>query len=146
MQTDLTRANHPGLFRRLSAIFYDCWLIVGLWFLGGTADFAIQSALGVADTPYRLPLQLYLVLSTFVFFGWFWTHGGQTLGMRAWRLKLLDDSGNPVTWRRSALRFAAACLSAGALGLGYLWVLFDRDRRSWHGRISGTQLVLTERE
>lgn len=145
MQTDLTKASHPGLLRRLSAMFYDVWLIVGIWFVGATIDFAIQSALGQGDSPHPLPLQLYLVLSTFAFFGWFWTHGGQTLGMRAWRMKLLDDHGNPVSWRQSAVRCLAACLSAGAAGLGYLWVLVDRDRRSWHGRISGTRLVLIAR-
>lgn len=146
MQTDLTQANHPGLLRRLSAIFYDCWLVAGLWFLGATIDYAIHAALGLVEARHDMPLQLYLVLSTFGFFGWFWTHGGQTLGMRAWRMKLLDDNGNPVTWRQAALRFAAACVSAGALGLGYLWVLFDRDNRSWHGRMSGTRLVLLARD
>ena len=88
-------------------------------------------------------MQLYLLGCPFVFFGWFWTHGGQTLGMRAWRLRLLDAEGGPVTWRQSLLRVAGAYLSALALGVGYLWVLFDRAGLAWHDRLSGTRLVMT---
>jgi uncharacterized RDD family membrane protein YckC len=85
-----------------------------------------------------------LFLSPAVFFGWFWTHGGQTLGMRAWRLKLLDSSGNPVTWRQSLIRYGAAWLSLLALGLGYIWVWIDPQGLSWHDRLSGTRLVVLE--
>ena len=139
---DLSKAVVPGLFRRLAAIFYDSWLIAGLWLLGATLDYAIQVAIGTADQPLRLPLQLYLLGCPFLFFGWFWTHGGQTLGMRAWRLKLLDQDGELVTWRDSAIRVAGAYLSALTLGLGYLWMLFDRDGQTWHDRLSKTRLVM----
>ena len=139
---DLSQAVVPSLPRRLAAIFYDSWLIFGLWLVGATLDYALQSALGSADDPLRLPLQLYLLLCPFAFFGWFWTHGGQTLGMRAWRLRLLDEEGNTVTWRQSVIRVAGAYLSSLLLGLGYLWMLFDRDGRTLHDRLSKTRLVL----
>ncbi len=144
--SDLSQAAIPGLARRLAAIFYDSWLIVALWLLGATADYAVQAATGAADDPWRLPLQLYLLACPFVFFGWFWTHGGQTLGMRAWRLKLLTEQGEPPGWRQSSIRVAAAFVSALALGLGYLWMLFDRDGRTWHDRLSSTRLVLVSRD
>lgn len=143
---DLANAVTPGLARRLAAIFYDAWLIVALWLIGATVDFAIQSAIGSAEDPLRLPLQAFILASPFLFYGWFWTHGGQTLGMRAWRMKLLDDHGQPVTWRRSVMRVAAAFVSALALGLGYLWMLGDKQRLTWHDRWSGTRLVLLKRD
>ena len=145
MPTDLGNAATPGLWRRLAAIFYDSWLVLALWLLGATADFFVQGALGLGDAPVRLPLQLYLVTCPFVFFGWFWTHGGQTLGMRSWRLRLLDRDGHPVGWRQALTRVAAACLAALPLGLGYLWMLFDRDGLTWHDRLSHTRLVLVEK-
>lgn len=140
--SDIDNAAVPGLWRRLAAIFYDSWLVLGLWFVGAAADYLLQSALGTGDAPYRLPLQLYLLACPFVFFGYFWTHGGQTLGMRAWRLKLLDTAGRKVGWRQSLIRVAAAYLSALALGLGYLWILVDPAGMSWHDRLSGTRLVM----
>ena len=144
--TDISNAAAPGLGRRLAAIFYDAWLIAALWLIGATLDFAIQSLLGTADDPMRRPLQLFLVASPFLFYGWFWTHGGQTLGMRAWRMKLLDEHGRPVTWRQSVVRVAAAFVSALALGLGYLWMLGDKERLTWHDRWSRTRLVLLTRD
>lgn len=142
---DIDNAIVPSLWRRLAAIFYDSWLIVGLWFLGAALDYAVQSAIGTGGDRYRLPLQLYLVGCPFVFFGYFWTHGGQTLGMRAWRLRLLDSAGRPIAWRQSLIRVAGAYLSALAAGLGYLWVLVDPAGMSWHDRLSGTRLVLVRR-
>jgi uncharacterized RDD family membrane protein YckC len=143
---DLSQAVVPGLGRRLAAMFYDAWLIAALWLLGATIDFVIQSALGTADDPYRLPLQVFLLACPFLFYGWFWTHGGQTLGMRAWRLKALKADGTAMDWRHSILRVAIAHLSWLALGLGYLWMYIDRDRLSWHDRGSHTRLVLLSRD
>lgn len=142
---EIENAAVPGLPRRLAAIFYDTWLLVALWLLGSTLDTLVQSSLGLADDPLHLPLQLYLLACPFVFFGWFWTHGGQTLGMRAWRLRLLDECGEAVNWQQSIVRVAAATLSLFAVGLGYLWMLFDQDGRTWHDRLSKTRLVLLKK-
>jgi uncharacterized RDD family membrane protein YckC len=83
-----------------------------------------------------------LFLGCYGFFAWFWMHGGQTLGMRAWRIRLVSATGQPVSFRQTVVRFAGAWLSAIVLGGGYLWVLVDRDRCSWHDRLSGTRLEL----
>jgi uncharacterized RDD family membrane protein YckC len=91
-------------------------------------------------------LQIFLFAAPAFFFAWFWTHGGQTLGMRAWRLKLLDRSGAVVTWRQSLVRYAGAWLSLLAFGLGYLWVWIDRDGLAWHDRLSNTRIVMLRRD
>ena len=75
----------------------------------------------------------------------FWRKNGQTLGMQAWRIKLVDEDGAPPGTGRSVLRCLAAMVSAGCLGLGYLWCLVDRDGRYWHDYLSHTQLVLLPR-
>lgn len=142
---DLSHAAAPGLARRLAAMFYDAWLLVALWLIGATVDYAIQRALGLAEDPYRLPLQVFIVACPFLFYGWFWTHGGQTLGMRAWRMKLLNADGSTVDWRHAIIRVAAAHISLLALGLGYLWMLGDREKLTWHDRWSNTRLVMLQR-
>ena len=136
----------PGLGRRRAAMFYDAWLIAALWLIGAAVDVALQAAVGTTEDPFRLPLQIYVVACPFVFFGWFWTHGGQTLGMRAWRLKLLQANGQAMDWRHSLIRVAAAHVSLVALGLGYLWMLLDRQKLTWHDRWSETRLVILERD
>lgn len=143
---DLSNAASPGLARRLAAMFYDAWLLVALWLLGATLDFMVQSMLGTADSPYRWPLQVFVVACPFLFYGWFWTHGGQTLGMRAWRLKALTADGQVLSWRDAIIRVAAAHVSFFALGLGYLWVLIDGEKLTWHDRWTNTRLVMLTRD
>ena len=87
-------------------------------------------------------LPLALLATWALFYLWFWTHGGQTLGMRAWRIRLLSAEGATVGLGRALLRLGAAAISTLPLGLGHLWLLLDRDRLAWHDRLSGTRLVL----
>ncbi len=144
MPVSLEQASRSGLLRRLAAIFYDAWLILALWLIGAAVDAAIRSALGghPGEGTHWL-LQLYLLATPIVFYCGFWTHGGQTLGMRAWRLRVVGPDGDPIGLRQALLRCLAALLSLMALGVGYLWVLFDRDRATWHDRLSNTWLVMT---
>ena len=80
------------------------------------------------------------------FFAYFWTHGGQTLGMRAWRLRLLRADGARLTCSDAALRWLTAWISALPAGLGYLWALVDREGLMWHDRWSGTRVTLVAKD
>jgi len=135
-----------GLGRRLLAILYDALLLAAVlmvaalpWVLLGPApDGAVD-----ARALWRLGFQLYLLGILAGFFGWFWTHGGQTLGMRAWRLQLLDArSGMPVGWPQALIRLGGAFVSAALFGLGYAAALADREGRTWHDRLSRSKIVL----
>jgi uncharacterized RDD family membrane protein YckC len=142
----LHRAAHPSLGRVLAAIFYDAWLIVALMLLGATLDTFIRHAfIGSSSEGSHAVLQLYLVLIPLIFFSGFWVYGGQTLGMRAWRIRVLTTQGEPLTTRQAILRYCCAGLSWLALGLGYIWILIDPDNRSWHDRLSSTCLVLVQK-
>ena len=83
---------------------------------------------------------LYLAGVSLLYFALSWHRGGKTLGMRAWRVRVATRDGALPGWGRCVVRFAAALLSAAALGLGFLWSLFDVRKRPWHDRISGTFL------
>lgn len=135
----------PSLARRLAAILYDALLLTALFMLAGYPYVTLVGGAPLNGSA-RLGLQLYLLSIAFVFFGWFWVHGGQTLGMRAWRLRLVSAAGGPVNWKQAAIRFAAALLSWGCLGLGFFWALFDREKRAWHDHLSGTRLILLPKQ
>lgn len=131
-----------GLGRRLAALGYDLLVLLAVWFLAATPVVLVS---GPPDTPIgRLLFRLYLVAVTVWFLVWFWTHGGQTVGMRAWRLQLVAADGGPVTRAQALKRAAAAPLSWLTLGLGYAWSWLDPQRRSWHDRLSGTRVVLRQ--
>jgi uncharacterized RDD family membrane protein YckC len=144
---DLKHAATPGLLRRLAAIAYDCLLLIALYMLAATLLllpagmlFGIQDPAG--DPLLRLLLRLLLVLVSLGFFVGFWLRGGQTLGMRAWRIRVVRADGRPLHAGNALLRALGALLSWAALGLGFLWMLVDPERLTWHDRISATRLVL----
>lgn len=130
-----------GLLRRLAACAYDALLLAGMFFV---ATFPYVTLIGGPPASWlaRIGLQLYLFALGFLFFAWFWTHGGQTLGMRAWRLRVVTEQGGAIGWRQATLRFAAALLSWICLGAGFWWALLDPQQRAWHDRLSRTRLVV----
>jgi uncharacterized RDD family membrane protein YckC len=137
-----------SLARRLIALLYDGLLLVGLLITISAIGLAVSGGvLGRPDRPEWLHrgFQLVLLASAWLFFAWFWTHGGQTLGMRAWRLQLVRADGGPVRWSQTLRRFAGAALSVAAFGLGFLWVLVDPQRLTWHDHLSGTRVILLKR-
>ena len=134
----------PGLARRLAAMVYDglLMLAVVLLAIGLTLPFSGGEAIGLHAGLARTLLQLWVLGVAFVFCGGFWTHGGQTLGMKAWRIQVVNRDGGPLRWRDAALRFLWAIPSIGVAGLGLFWMVFDRERLAVHDRLSGTRLVL----
>jgi len=141
---------HPALPRRLIAILYDTLLVLPLIMLSVAISLGLYGALlkltgGSQDA---LSLNPYLVrtiafLSCVGFFSAFWLKSGQTLGMQAWRIKLVRTSnGETASAGQALLRCFGALLSAACAGAGYWWCLVDRNGRCWHDYLSGTELIL----
>lgn len=128
------------LARRLGAAFYDGLLLVALWML---ASFVVVLANGgeAAATGDPVFRSLLLIIGA-AFNGWFWTHGGQTLGMRAWRLQVRRNDGASVDWGRAVVRFGVAVPAWGLAGLGVIWSLLHPERKAWQDLLSGTETVL----
>lgn len=148
MTIDIDNAETPGLLRRLAAIFYDLLLIAALLVLASTlVTIPLDAIWGITfdEKEPNIFFQLYLLLVIIGFFSGFWLRGGQTLGMRAWRVKLVRDDGRPLRFIDTLLRQAAALLSWTALGAGFVWSLFDAERLTWHDRLTGTRLVMIKK-
>lgn len=152
-----------GLIRRLLAGFYDGLLVIALWFLGTALLLPFTGGEGIqAEHPGYL---LYLIAITGLFFYWFWSRSGQTLGMQAWRIRVSDANGGPPG-RMAVLKrvglvlalilaalYAATILSLESLPdwlaiplflplvLSMLWIPLDPLGQSLHDRLSGTRVV-----
>ncbi|HSS65544.1 MAG TPA: RDD family protein [Gammaproteobacteria bacterium] len=133
-------AAPPGLLRRLAIICYDGLLLFAVLFAATAIVLPLNR--GQAFAPQNPLYSVYLLVVSFFYFGWFWTHGGQTLGMRAWGVRLLGRRASRVSWRECLVRYLAALLSLIPFGVGFLWAGVDREKRAWHDRISGTRLVV----
>lgn len=125
------------LLRRLGAILYDALLLIAVLvgatglamgivaMLAGAA--AIQSDGAFTGHPL---FRTYILLICFIFYGGFWVHGGQTLGLRAWRLRVQRANGASLGWWQALWRFLSSGLWLvvlivvhGALRPGIGWSL-----------------------
>jgi uncharacterized RDD family membrane protein YckC len=129
----------PGLGRRFASALYDVLMVAALVLV---ATFPFLAIFGDSTSGWRRHvLQLWVIAVAGAYFTWFWTHGGQTLPMKTWKLKLLRSDGSGVSLWRALHRYLLAVLGLLALGLGFLWALVDRDRQFLHDRLAGTALV-----
>ena len=137
--------NPPAsLPRRLAAMVYDALALFGLWFLATALLLPFSN--GEAIPPGSALYLAWLAAWTFVWLGWSWTHGGQTLGMRAWRLRLVALESETVSWSQALLRFLVAVPSILAGGLGLWWALWDPRRRTLYDLTAGTLVVRVPRD
>ena len=137
-------APTAGVLRRLAAGCYDALLLGAVWMLATLAIVALRG--GEPVPPGQLGYQLLLLGATAVFFITSWLRGGQTLGMRAWRLRVELESGEPLDARTGIVRFIGGLLSFLTGGLGLLWLWIDRDELTWHDRLAGTRVVVLPKE
>ena len=131
--------NHPNasFVKRLMAMLYDSLLIMAVWMLVGYIAIACNGGEAVQGLWFRGLLWL----ATFAFFALFWVRSGQTLGMVAWRLRLEDNDGYVLNLQQALVRFVCATASFGIGGLGYLWMLFNKDRLTWHDKWASSRIV-----
>ena len=125
---------------RLLALAYDFFPMLALWLITAGVFTAIHRDavrggwLGLLEFAVMWLLAgAYAVAS--------WRRGGQTLGMRAWRLRAVDMQGANATARALWLRYAVGGISLLAAGCGFWWAWIDRERLTWHDRISRTRMI-----
>ncbi|MBM7059988.1 RDD family protein [Pseudomonas sp. UL073] len=141
-----------GLPRRLAAIFYDSLLCIALMMvvtllyqqvilrsIHGSERLKELAESGALN--HDPILSTLLLFSLFGFFAKFWTHNGQTLGMQVWGIRVQNADGTAIDLWQALLRFLIAIISWLAAGLGFLWTLWDKQKRSWHDMYSGSCVV-----
>lgn len=156
------------IWRRVASAFYDTLLLFALWLSGTLLLVVLQNLLHLrGGMSWQHFVRIFYFLIGLLFFGWCWTHGGQTPGMKAWRLRLLREDGHLIRWPVAAVRYVAilVCWTTAALPVlaavptlrahfpllgtvgwialallvgGVFWTRFDSTRRSPQDRLTGT--------
>ena len=164
-------APAAGLLRRLAALTYDCLLLLAILFVGTLALLPLTGGEAITPASQGLGTYLayrgYLALLALGYFGLAWTRSGQTLGMMAWRIRLVAVNGRAPGWPASTLRFAtglalaitaeyglrlafepggsAQRLAAGflllPLLLNFAWIAIDACGRSLQDRTCRTWIL-----
>jgi len=137
--------QNTHLIRRVAAMLYDGLLVLALLFIATLPFIALRGGEPVEGNE-NLVYRVVLGLVIYVFFVGFWMRSGRTLGMQSWRLQLETAEGDAVGLASASIRFFAAIVSWLPAGLGFLWSLWDKDRLTWHDRLSGTHIVYYPKE
>ena len=148
-----------GFWRRFASLIYDSLVVISLSMLTAILYFAVIQVLitlGVIvqtegldpagfidETPLLSGIRSALFVGVnIVFFAYFWTKSGQTIGMRAWRLKVQTLDGKLISWSQAVIRSVTALL-----GLGNLVVLVDfKNKRALQDYLSKTEVVALTKE
>lgn len=86
-------------------------------------------------------LIIHIVFVLGIYFVWYWRHGGQTLAMQTWKLKIVGADGHPPGLRQLLLRYFLSWPGVLFYGAGLIWAIFDRDRQFLHDRLAGTRII-----
>jgi uncharacterized RDD family membrane protein YckC len=132
-------APAAGIGRRLASGLYELLVLMAVVFIA-TLPFSYLFGDATHGWP-RYLLQAWVFAVVGSYFGWFWTHGGQTLPMKTWRIRLARADGGPLRWPQALHRYVLSLLSFFAVGLGFFWAFFDRERLFLHDRLAGTTIV-----
>jgi len=132
------------LMRRFMAMIYDTLLLAAVSMGYAALFLGIGKVLlpQVENITDNIGFQLGWLIVLVSFFCFFWRRGGQTLGMRAWRLHIVDEHGRAPSLKACLLRCVYAPISFALLGLGYWWALFDNDKRCLHDTLTRTRILL----
>lgn len=128
-----------SVFKRIGAFGYDCLLLLAVLFVATALWLALTG--GEAVKAGNLFYSIYLLLIAFLFFGWFWIHGGQTLGMRAWKIRVERLDGSDISWVQAIHRFIIMCMT---FGLSILWCFTNKEKQAFHDRLSATRVITTK--
>ena len=142
------------LWRRLAAMVYDSFLVLALLVLVGFLNLGIQLAIygesqlrTMTDQGYTLDGSLLWVaqaLAIFGFFAFFWRKKGQTLGMQAWRIRIVNDDLKTLTYLQIVVRCLIAIPAILLCLIGVLWMKIDPEQKTWSDRLSKTRTILLD--
>ena len=141
---DAMNATHsrssPLIGWRMLALVYDLFPVFGLWFLVAAIfvavhrDAVLGGGLGLLEF-----VSMWLVTGAYAVISW--RRGGHTLGMRPWRLRVTAADGGSAPVAGLARRYAIGSVSLLLAGAGFWWAWVDRDRLTWHDRLSNTRML-----
>lgn len=151
----------PSLRRRLCSMVYESMLLFGVLFISAWLFSTLLQQRHALYLRHALESWLFIILG--LYFVWFWNHGGQTLAMKTWRIRLVNADGSRINVMRALARFLLSWLwfipglalawVLGAKGWMLIWiptlnvviwaalVYLDPQRQFLHDRLAGTRIV-----
>lgn len=134
-----------GFGRRLAASLLDGLLLGFLTFILVTAIGFVVLLIDIFKPEQIVPFDTLIILAaailSLVYYIGYWSTSGQTIGKTMLGLKVVDQTGSPLSTAKAVLRYLGYLISAAIFSLGFIWIAFDQKRQGWHDKIAGTYVV-----
>lgn len=124
--------------------------IIGIF--GGFLIWALLALMGNTDSDFVVIMAIMLacmlviviLVIQFLYFGYFWSTSGQSLGMKLLDMKVVRQDGGELSFLTAGLRGSLGYwISSLVFNLGFLWAAFDQEKETWHDKIFKTWVVKT---
>lgn len=151
MPATQTHYATPGLLRRFAAMVYDSLLLLAVSMLYGALMVGMNVLLNGQPEPgdrmtwgaFNVIIFIGWLLTLLFFFCYFWHKSGQTLGMKTWRIKIVNSSDLSLpSYGQCFIRCVCAPISLLCLGVGYWWMYGNIERQTLHDKVSNTRTLL----
>lgn len=133
-----------GFPRLIASIFYDGLLLTAVLFFATFLLLLIPEEIRNSNSLVQVAKVFWYLLVCYIYFVGFWLKGGQTPGMKPWKIILVNMQGDSPSLKQATLRFFSAILSWALLGTGFLWMLVDSNHYSLHDHLSGSKLIVKD--
>jgi len=124
------------VWKHFAAFLYDIFPVAGIFIMTSLVVLVVRQ--GVEVERFSPWFTVLLLSELVLYYVYSWKVGGQTLGMRAWKIKIIPNNSNQnqLTWNQALLRFLIGLLSTVLIGLGVFWKIFSASKKSWMDLIS----------
>jgi uncharacterized RDD family membrane protein YckC len=142
--SSLQKHKVSGFTRLLASVFYDAMLLTAVLFFATLALLLIPEDYRNSSSLSDLAKVAWYLLVSYIYFVGFWLKGGQTPGMKPWKITLVTMQGDPPKLKQVTLRFFTAILSWALAGMGFVWMIVDSNHYSLHDHLSGSKLIVKD--
>ena len=133
-----------GFLKRILALVYDSLLIGAIVLVLSLLLVFVNGGYPESGSFVSFIQFFILVFAGPIFYSYFWiANKGQTTGMQAWKIKLVSMDETELNIKKTMLRCLISTISFACFGMGYLWILYDKDNLSWSDILTKTKVIKT---
>lgn len=136
----LSKALAPSLLKLCACLVYELLTIVALCIVFAGVFYGVFG--DATEGIKRLSQQIFLWTILGAYYVWCWTKTGQTLAMQSWHLKVVAQNDVPLSKQMALMRYVLASFSLVLFGLGFLWIVVDKNRLFLHDRLLKCKIVI----
>ena len=133
-----------GFLKRVLALVYDSLLIGAIVLVLSLLLVFVNGGYPESSSVLSFIQLFILVFTGPIFYSYFWiANKGQTTGMQAWKIKLVSMDKSELNIKQTMLRCLISTISFACFGLGYFWILYDKNNLSWSDILTKTKVIKT---